>query len=155
MDLVYPAGRAGIRKNWSLSPSSYDHRTSLSPSSVPDWSLLLEELLHIISKNMDDCFDVVHAHSVGTLCAMLRIEMAGREMRVGTSQLPSVAHVLMKIGVQRACTAQACASRGSGLGSSSRNCIPRGPVPRRPALTVYCSGAEQGGSVQPNFHIYL
>ncbi|CAN6998374.1 unnamed protein product [Brassica rapa subsp. trilocularis] len=68
MDLVYPAGRAGIRKNWSLSPSSYDHRTSLSPSSVPDWSLLLEELLHIISKNMDDCFDVVHAHSVGTLC---------------------------------------------------------------------------------------
>ncbi|WZY69234.1 hypothetical protein YC2023_001474 [Brassica napus] len=67
MDSVYPAGRAGIRKDWSLSPSSYDHRTSLSPSSVPDWSFLPEELLHIISKNLDDCFDVVHAHSVCTL----------------------------------------------------------------------------------------
>ncbi|KAF3551747.1 hypothetical protein DY000_02006188 [Brassica cretica] len=43
------------------------HRTSLSPSSVPDWSLLPEELLHIISKNLDECFDVVHARSVCTL----------------------------------------------------------------------------------------
>ncbi|KAF3511996.1 hypothetical protein F2Q69_00009259 [Brassica cretica] len=85
--------------------------------------------------------------------AMLRIEIAGRERRVSTSQLPSVAHVLMKIGVPRACTAKACASRGSGLGSSSRNRIPRGPVPRRPALTVYRGGAGQGGSVQPNCHL--
>ncbi|CAG7897284.1 unnamed protein product [Brassica rapa] len=86
-------------------------------------------------------------------CAMLRIEMAGRERRVSTSQLPSVAHVLMRIGVPRACTAKACANRGSGLGSSSRNRIPRGPVPRRPALTVYRGGAGQGGSVQPNCHL--
>ncbi|KAL0679477.1 hypothetical protein Bca4012_007458 [Brassica carinata] len=84
---------------------------------------------------------------------MLRIEIAGRERRVSTSQLPSVAHVLMKIRVPRACTAKACASRGSGLGSSSRNRIPRGPVPRRPALTVYRGGAGQGGSVQPNCHL--
>ncbi|CAN6806708.1 unnamed protein product [Brassica oleracea] len=67
MSSVYPAGRAGIRKDWSLSPSSYDHRTSLFPSSVPEWSLLPEELLQIISKNLDDCFDVVHARSVCTL----------------------------------------------------------------------------------------
>ncbi|KAG5378297.1 hypothetical protein IGI04_026139 [Brassica rapa subsp. trilocularis] len=87
--------------------------------------------------------------------ALLRIEMAGRERRVGTSQLPSVAHVLMKIGVPRTCTAKACTSRGSGLGSSSRNRIPRRPVPRRPALTVYCGEARQGGSVQPNCHLYI
>ncbi|KAL0652103.1 hypothetical protein Bca4012_094794 [Brassica carinata] len=57
MGSVYPAGRAEIRKDWSLSPSSYDHRTSLSPSSVPDWSLIPR----------DGCFDVVHARSVCTL----------------------------------------------------------------------------------------
>ncbi|CAG7906319.1 unnamed protein product [Brassica rapa] len=109
MGSVYPAGRAGIRKDWSLS-------------------------LIIVR-------------------AMLRIEMAGRERRVSTSQLPSVAHVLMKIGIPRTCTVKACASRGSGLGSSSRNRIPRGPVPRRPALTVYRGGAGQDGSVQPNCHL--
>ncbi|KAF3556461.1 hypothetical protein F2Q69_00012513 [Brassica cretica] len=80
------------------------------------------------------------SHGHGTSGAMLRIEMAGRERRVGTSQLPSVAHVLMKIGVPRACTAKACASRGSGLGSTSRNRIPRRPVPPRPSLTVYRGG---------------
>ncbi|KAF2599938.1 hypothetical protein F2Q68_00010773 [Brassica cretica] len=56
--------------------------------------------------------------------AMLRREMAGWEWRVGTSQLPSLAHVLMKIGVPRACTAKACASRGRDwaelLGTASR-----------------------------------
>ncbi|KAG2274526.1 hypothetical protein Bca52824_057081 [Brassica carinata] len=61
---------------------------------------------------------------------------------------------MMKIGIPRACTAKACASRGSGLGSTSRDRIPRGPVPPRPALTVYCGGAGQGGSVQPNCHLY-
>ncbi|KAG7572077.1 hypothetical protein ISN44_As09g004750 [Arabidopsis suecica] len=30
----------------------------------PDWSLLPEELLPIVSKNVEDCFDVVHARSV-------------------------------------------------------------------------------------------
>ncbi|KAG7567601.1 hypothetical protein ISN45_Aa04g004580, partial [Arabidopsis thaliana x Arabidopsis arenosa] len=30
----------------------------------PDWSLLPEELLRIVSKNVEDCFDVVHARSV-------------------------------------------------------------------------------------------
>ncbi|KAF3548652.1 hypothetical protein DY000_02004873 [Brassica cretica] len=65
--------------------------------------------------------------------------------RVGTAQLPSLAHVLMKIGIPRACTAKACASRGSGLGSTSRDRIPRGPVPPRPALTVYRGEAGQGG----------
>ncbi|CAN6921542.1 unnamed protein product [Brassica oleracea] len=78
---------------------------------------------------------------------MLRREMAGREWRVGTSQLPLLAHVLMKIGAPRACTAKACASRGSGLGSTSRNRIPRGPIPPRSALTVYRGGAGHGGSV--------
>ncbi|CAN6893025.1 unnamed protein product [Brassica oleracea var. botrytis] len=88
---------------------------------------------------------------------MLRREMEEREWRVGTSQLPSLAHVLMKIRAPRTCTAKACASRGSGLGSTSRNRIPRGPpglpVPPRPALTVYRGGAGQGGSVQPNCHL--
>ncbi|CAA7032980.1 unnamed protein product [Microthlaspi erraticum] len=32
--------------------------------SMPDWSHLPEELLHIISKNLENCFDVVHARSV-------------------------------------------------------------------------------------------
>ncbi|ESQ46479.1 hypothetical protein EUTSA_v10000460mg, partial [Eutrema salsugineum] len=32
--------------------------------SVPDWSLLPEELLHIISEILEDCFDVIHARSV-------------------------------------------------------------------------------------------
>ena len=92
------------------------------------------------------CVQLIHR----TCCVLISIGLfflAGRERRVGTSQLLSVAHVLMKIGVPRACTAKACANRGSGLGSSSRNRIPRGPVPRRPALTVYCGGAGQGGSV--------
>ncbi|KAG2286281.1 hypothetical protein Bca52824_045885 [Brassica carinata] len=45
---------------------------SLSPSEntvvvVPDWSFLPEELLHVISKNLEDCFDVVHARAVCTL----------------------------------------------------------------------------------------
>ncbi|KAL0774209.1 hypothetical protein Bca101_039360 [Brassica carinata] len=35
--------------------------------SVPDWSLLPVELLHIISKNLDDYFDALHARSVCTL----------------------------------------------------------------------------------------
>ncbi|XP_048611942.1 F-box/kelch-repeat protein At2g24250-like [Brassica napus] len=36
---------------------------------LPDWSLLPVELLHIISKNLDDCFDALHARSV---CALWR-----------------------------------------------------------------------------------
>ncbi|WZZ54238.1 hypothetical protein YC2023_054345 [Brassica napus] len=31
---------------------------------MPDWSRLPEELLHIISENVEDCFDIVHARSV-------------------------------------------------------------------------------------------
>uniref|UniRef100_A0A1J3I6D5 F-box/kelch-repeat protein n=1 Tax=Noccaea caerulescens TaxID=107243 RepID=A0A1J3I6D5_NOCCA len=31
---------------------------------TPDWSLLPEELLHAISENLDNCFDVVHARSI-------------------------------------------------------------------------------------------
>ncbi|EOA29274.1 hypothetical protein CARUB_v10025549mg [Capsella rubella] len=31
---------------------------------LPDWSLLPEELLQIVSTNVEDCFDVVHARSV-------------------------------------------------------------------------------------------
>ncbi|KAL1204555.1 F-box/kelch-repeat protein [Cardamine amara subsp. amara] len=33
-------------------------------SMMPDWSQLPEELLHLISKNVEYCFDVVHARSV-------------------------------------------------------------------------------------------
>ncbi|KAG5377595.1 hypothetical protein IGI04_025437 [Brassica rapa subsp. trilocularis] len=78
------------------------------------------------------------------------------DLDIGTLKSPlteHLMHVLMKIGVPRTCTAKACASRGSGLGSSFRNRIPRGHVPRRSALTVYRSGAGQGGSVQPNCHL--
>ncbi|CAA7013910.1 unnamed protein product [Microthlaspi erraticum] len=35
-----------------------------SSSLLPDWSLLPEELLQVISGNLDNCFDVVHARSV-------------------------------------------------------------------------------------------
>ncbi|KAG7567515.1 F-box-like domain superfamily [Arabidopsis thaliana x Arabidopsis arenosa] len=35
-------------------------------SLYPDWSQFPEELLHFISKNLDNCFDVVHARSVCT-----------------------------------------------------------------------------------------
>ncbi|KAG7588777.1 F-box-like domain superfamily [Arabidopsis suecica] len=31
---------------------------------IPNWSQLPEELLHLISKNLENCFDVVHAQSV-------------------------------------------------------------------------------------------
>ncbi|KAG2308257.1 hypothetical protein Bca4012_082678 [Brassica carinata] len=34
--------------------------------SVPDWSLLPEKPLNIISKKLEDCFDVIHARSVCT-----------------------------------------------------------------------------------------
>ena len=43
----------------------------------------------------------------------------------------------------------------SGLGSTSSDRIPHGPVPPRPAFTVYRGGAGQGGSVQPNCHLYI
>ncbi|ESQ46478.1 hypothetical protein EUTSA_v10000166mg [Eutrema salsugineum] len=53
-----------------LADSVSELHLSSSPSqlatkeSVPDWSLLPEELLHIISENLEDCFDVIHARSV-------------------------------------------------------------------------------------------
>ncbi|KAG7567610.1 hypothetical protein ISN45_Aa04g004640 [Arabidopsis thaliana x Arabidopsis arenosa] len=39
-------------------------KTSSSSSKLPEWSLLPEELLQIVSKNVENCFDVVHARSV-------------------------------------------------------------------------------------------
>uniref|UniRef100_M4C957 KIB1-4 beta-propeller domain-containing protein n=1 Tax=Brassica campestris TaxID=3711 RepID=M4C957_BRACM len=42
-----------------LQLSSKEHTLSLS-----DWSLLPEELLHIISAKLEDCFDFIHARSV-------------------------------------------------------------------------------------------
>ncbi|CAF1861711.1 unnamed protein product [Brassica oleracea var. botrytis] len=52
----------------SLSPSAKMTTTNeITLSVVPDWSLLPVELLHIISKNLDDCFDALHARSVCTL----------------------------------------------------------------------------------------
>ncbi|CAL9234177.1 unnamed protein product [Arabidopsis halleri] len=38
--------------------------SSSSSSKLPQWSLLPEELLQIVSKNVENCFDVVHARSV-------------------------------------------------------------------------------------------
>ncbi|KAL0741225.1 hypothetical protein Bca4012_082738 [Brassica carinata] len=38
--------------------------SSSSSSVMPDWSLLPEELLHTVSKKVEDCFDIVHARSV-------------------------------------------------------------------------------------------
>ncbi|KAJ0260363.1 hypothetical protein HA466_0065760 [Hirschfeldia incana] len=35
-----------------------------SASVIPDWSRLPEELLNIVSKNVEDCFDIIHARSV-------------------------------------------------------------------------------------------
>ncbi|XP_056864233.1 F-box/kelch-repeat protein At1g64840-like [Raphanus sativus] len=49
----------------SLSPSA-EMTTNEITLSVPDWSLLPVELLHIISKKLEDCFNVVHARSVCT-----------------------------------------------------------------------------------------
>ena len=43
--------------------SSYSYSSSTS-SMLPDWSLLPEELLQIVTKNVENCFDVVHARSV-------------------------------------------------------------------------------------------
>ncbi|CAA0360985.1 unnamed protein product [Arabidopsis thaliana] len=40
--------------------SSYSYSSSTS-SMLPDWSLLPEELLQIVTKNVENCFDVVHA----------------------------------------------------------------------------------------------
>ncbi|KAL1221314.1 F-box/kelch-repeat protein [Cardamine amara subsp. amara] len=39
-------------------------KNKTSSSIMPDWSQLLEELLHLISKLIENCFDVVHARSV-------------------------------------------------------------------------------------------
>ncbi|KAG7567600.1 F-box domain [Arabidopsis thaliana x Arabidopsis arenosa] len=48
----------------SLPPTARKEKTF----SIPDWSLLPEELLNLISKHLEDyCFDVVHARSVCTL----------------------------------------------------------------------------------------
>ncbi|ESQ46472.1 hypothetical protein EUTSA_v10000675mg, partial [Eutrema salsugineum] len=40
-------------------PATKEHTLS-----IPDWSLLPEELLHIISEKLEDSFDVIHARSV-------------------------------------------------------------------------------------------
>ncbi|KAF3507206.1 hypothetical protein F2Q69_00008051 [Brassica cretica] len=85
--------------------------------------------------------------------AMLRLEMAGWDTAGRYSPIAITSACVMKIGIPRACTAKSCASRGSRLGSTSRDRIPRGPVPPRPALTVYHGGAGQGWSVQPNCHL--
>ncbi|KAL0733887.1 hypothetical protein Bca4012_010097 [Brassica carinata] len=37
--------------------------TKKKPSMIPDWSILPGELLDVISKNLDKCFDVLHARS--------------------------------------------------------------------------------------------
>ncbi|XP_013634636.1 PREDICTED: uncharacterized protein LOC106340303 [Brassica oleracea var. oleracea] len=50
---------------------------------------------------------------------------------------------------------QACASFGTGLGSTSRDRIPHGPVSPRPALNVYRGEVGLCGVVQPNCHQYL
>ncbi|CAF1861315.1 BnaC04g36680D [Brassica napus] len=50
--------QSAIKKKTSSSSSSS------SVSMMPDWSRLPEELLHIISENVEDCFDIVHARSV-------------------------------------------------------------------------------------------
>ncbi|KAG7567516.1 F-box-like domain superfamily [Arabidopsis thaliana x Arabidopsis arenosa] len=43
------------------------NKKKISSSIMPDWSQLPEELLHLISKNLENyCFDVVHARSVCT-----------------------------------------------------------------------------------------
>ncbi|CAL9233769.1 unnamed protein product [Arabidopsis halleri] len=43
------------------------NKKKISTSIMPDWSQLPEELLHLISKNLENyCFDVVHARSVCT-----------------------------------------------------------------------------------------
>ncbi|EOA28297.1 hypothetical protein CARUB_v10024494mg [Capsella rubella] len=50
-------------------PSSSMSATKEQTCPMPDWSLLPEELLHIIAKYLEDddyCFDVVHARSVCT-----------------------------------------------------------------------------------------
>ncbi|KAH0917525.1 hypothetical protein HID58_025185 [Brassica napus] len=80
MGSVYPAGRAGIRKDWSLSPSSYDHRTSLYPSSVPDWSLLPEEERHqTYKKRIYPCFLFVHPCSIVSVTHYNRFLEINRE----------------------------------------------------------------------------
>lgn len=51
-----------------LSPSSSAKTAQQEHTlSVPDWSLLPEEILNMISKNVKDCFDAIHARSVCTL----------------------------------------------------------------------------------------
>ncbi|KAF3560753.1 hypothetical protein DY000_02017998 [Brassica cretica] len=81
------------------------------------------------------------------LCLSLELGSFAAGVMNSTTDLAqhTLEQVLMKIGVPRACTAKACASRGSGLGSTSRDCIPRGPVLPRPALNVYRGGAGQVG----------
>ncbi|KAG7567868.1 hypothetical protein ISN45_Aa04g007040 [Arabidopsis thaliana x Arabidopsis arenosa] len=48
----------------SASKSQPQPATKEHTLSKQDWSQLPEELLHIISENLEDCFDVIHARSV-------------------------------------------------------------------------------------------
>ncbi|CAA7025835.1 unnamed protein product [Microthlaspi erraticum] len=47
-----------------MSPLPNMVKPATGPSLMPDWSLLPDELLQIITEKMDNCFDVVHARSV-------------------------------------------------------------------------------------------
>lgn len=54
----------------SSSVNMIEHVTKKKTSSsslMADWTLLPEELLHIILMHMEDCFDVVHARSICNL----------------------------------------------------------------------------------------
>ena len=70
--------------------SATKKKTSSSSSSVmPDWSRLPEELLNIVSENVEDCFDTVHARSV---CNVWRSTFAFPSMlRRPSYSLPSFA----------------------------------------------------------------
>ncbi|KAH0912720.1 hypothetical protein HID58_036041 [Brassica napus] len=59
-------GEATSTTSSSSAANTSEPSTKKKPSMIPDWSLLPGELLDVIPKNLDNCFDVLHARSVCT-----------------------------------------------------------------------------------------
>ncbi|KAG7567861.1 hypothetical protein ISN45_Aa04g006990 [Arabidopsis thaliana x Arabidopsis arenosa] len=77
-------------------------------SMMPDWSQLPDELLNLISKNLDNCFDVLHARSV---CSSVRTPAAalpsayflggiGRDESEDHMELPSPLQCSVRVKIQ-------------------------------------------------------
>ncbi|KAG5384849.1 hypothetical protein IGI04_036319 [Brassica rapa subsp. trilocularis] len=86
-------------------------------------------------------------------CSVIPKVMHGAHNSMGLAVAKMAYHVnyLGRTGVPRACVAKACASRASGLVSTSRDRIPRGPVLPRPSSNMYRGGGTVAYDTIPRF----